>query len=103
MLPEETLKVTWEEIPSEDECFNDELVKLIGKIHAYIRFGDLKTGLKDLLISDRNIAILGRDNFDDLGQSYAQKPWPQSLGKQVKVNSVTNPTFSSDQISIAQR
>ena len=79
---EKSLKVTWEDIPSEYECYNDVVISLVGKIHATIRFGDWKTPPKDLYISERNLAILGRNNFDHLGLYYAQKPWPKSLGKE---------------------
>ena len=103
---EETLRVKWEDISSEYECYNDEVINLVGRIHATIRFGDWKTPPKDLYIGERNLAILGRDNFDQLGLYYAQKPWPKSLGKtqpSLSVNTINDPTFSTDQIAIAEK
>ena len=68
---EESLRVTWEDAPSEYECYNDEVINLVGRVHATIRFGDWKTPPKDLYISERIWAILGRNNFDHLGLNYA--------------------------------
>ena len=103
---EETLRVKWEDISSEYECYNDEVINLVGRIHATIRFGDWKTPPKDLYIGERNLAILGRDNFDHVGLYYAQKPWPKSLGKEqphLSVNTISDQTFSTDQIAIAEK
>ena len=52
------------------------------------------------------MAILGRDNFDHVGLYYAQKPWPKSLGKEqphLSVNTISDQTFSTDQIAIAEK
>ena len=56
---EESLKMTWEDIPSEYECYNDEVINLVCKVHATIRFGDCKTPPKNLYISEQNLATLG--------------------------------------------
>ena len=61
------LEIKWEDISSEYECYNDEIINLVGRLHATIRFGDWKTTAKDLYIGERNLAILGRDNFDQVG------------------------------------
>ena len=103
---EESLKVTWEDIPSEYECYNDEVINIVGRVHATIQFGDRKTPPKDLYVSERNLAILGRDNFDQLGLYYAQKPWLKSLGKyqtNLSVNNISTQTFTKDQIAIAEK
>ena len=47
---EETLRVKSEDISSEYECYNDEIINLVGRLHATIRFGDWKTPPKDLYI-----------------------------------------------------